>query len=306
MTTPWVNDGLATVPYLTLAEFKAMPTFIDYANLISGGAAAQQDAELYNVLLRATGWCDSYCEQRLQAHVVYEQVRTEMDRHGQIYLHPQNTPIRQITGLAYGSDFQNLTTLADFTQVWVEDSRGVVVSVIPFRGNWAGSLEFGGSPGRGGQCFVQFQYVAGFCSTTLAEPCAAGDRSVTVTDPTGLQPPATGLLGTLQGSTVRVWDPGAEEAAMVASGYTQGAVTVPLAAPLLSAHGAGAGISEMPPEVKQAVCSLAVAFMMREDVSDEDPFSSTPFGPSARRGEGAAGGLVDTAWQLLDPYRRIR
>lgn len=307
MTTPWINDGLATVPYLTLAEFKSMPTFMDYENLISGGSQAQQDAELYNVLLRASGWADNYCEQRLQAHVVYEQMRTEMDSRGRIYLHPKNTPVRQITGIAYGSEFQNLTELTDLTQIWIEDSRGIVVSVIPYRGMFTGSLEFGGVPFSGAPVFVELRYIAGYANTTLSGSVSAGGTSLPLADPTGLQPPTTGMLGTLTGSTARIWDPQNEEAVTVASGYTQGNTTVPVSSGLQFAHSAGAGVSELPPEAKQAVCALAVALLCREDVTDEEPFAGSTYGPALRRGGGGtAGGLVDTAWGLLDPYRRIR
>jgi hypothetical protein len=306
VTTPWVNDGLATVPYLTLAEFRAMPTWIDNSNLIENGAQVQQDAELLNVLLRASSWADNYCNQRLQAHLEYEQMRAQMDRHGRLYLHPKSTPVRQVTGLAYGFNFQSLTVLEDLTQIWVEDSRGIVASVIPLRGMWSGSLEFGGSGFSGAECFVELQYVAGFANTTLAATAAQGASSLTVTDPTGIQPPASGTFTTLSGSTLRIFDPALEEAVTVSTGYEQGQATVPLTGELVNTHAAGAGISELPPEVKQAVCCLAVALLMREDVTAEDPFPSTPFGPTLRRGRGQAGGLVDTAWQLLDPFRRIR
>jgi hypothetical protein len=306
VTTPWVNDGLATVPYVTLAEFKASPTWIDSENLIEGGNQGQQDSELYNVLLRATAWVDGYCEQRLQAHSVYEQMRAEMDRHGRIYLHPQNTPVRQITGLAYGFNFQNLTVLEDLTQIWIEDSRGIVVSVLPMRGTFSGTLEFGASGATGGQVFVEIGYVAGFGNSTLTAPATSGQSQVTVADATGFQPPFTGTLGLLAGSTARIWDPGFEEAVTVAAGYVQGATTIPLAATLQNNHSTGTGISELPPDIKQAVTALAVAYLCREDVTAEDPFGSTPYGPTLRRGTGQAGGLVDTAWQLLDPYRRIR
>jgi hypothetical protein len=307
VTTPAV-EGLLNAPYISLNEFRAAPTWIDTQDLIPGGATANEDDEMTNVLLRASAWADSYCGLRLGAHQSYEQTRARVDRQGVIKLHPSNVPVRQLTGLAYGSDFQNLTQITDFTQTWIEDARGIIVSSIPWRGSWAGSLEFGSAPPWGGEVYVVYSYVAGFASTTLASPANAAATSLTLADPTGLQPPNTTLIGTFGSSTARIWDPGLEEAVTVAPGYTAGANPVPLVSGLLNSHDTGTGVSEFPAEVHQAVIALAVALLMREDVADDDPWPDAQYGPAARRSGsgGRAGGLVETAWQLLDPYRRVR
>lgn len=316
MTTPTV-EGLLTTPYVTVAEFKAAPTYLDSDDLIPGGAQTMQDDELYNVLLRASAWADNYIRQRLGAHTVYEQARARLDKWGRVFLHPSNTPVRQVTGFAYGANFQMLTQLTDLTQTWVEDQRGIVVSAVPMRSQWSGTLEFGNLPPPGGEVYVEYSYVAGYCNTTLNASAAQGATSITVNDATGLQPPATGLLGTLAGSTARIWDPAFEEAVVVGSGFTQssGVTSVPLATPLLQAHTVTPGVtgqvsvSELPAECHEAVIALAVALLCRDDtVTEEEPYPGTPYGPTTRRGSsgGKAGGLVDTAWQLLDPYKRVR
>ena len=312
MTTPLVS-GYLTQPYVSVAEFKAAPTWLDVNDLVPGGVQAQQDAELFNVLLRASQWADNYCNQRLGAHTAFEQTRARVDRYGRIFLHPSNIPVRQVTALAYGPDPHLLTTLTDLTQVWIEDARGIVVSVIPFKGNFT-SLQFGLIPTSGSEVYVQYQYVAGWSSTVLGATVAAGGNQITVLDTTGLQvpsAPSVGLSLTLPGSTLRIWDPTIEEAVTVSS-IANNQVT--LTGNLINTHTVSpgpagqVGISEMPPEIHQAVISMAVALMLREDVSSEDPFSGTPYGPSARRSAkgGAAGGLLDNAWELLDPYRRVR
>ena len=320
MTTPLV-EGFLTQPYVTVAEFKATPTWLDVANLIPGDTnPAHQDAELFNVLLRASHWADNFCGQRLGAHVVQlEQTRARVDRYGRVKLHPSNVPVRQVTALAYGPNPQQMTTLTDFTQVWIEDARGIIVSAIPFRSTFFGSLEFGMIPTDGSEIYVQFQYVAGYASTVLSATAASGQNQITVADPTGLLAPAqlpVGLSLTLPGSTLRIWDSagsggGGEEAVTVQSINGN---TVTLTSNLLFTHTFAAGptgqvcVSEMPPEIHQAVVSCAVALMMREDVSDEDPFASTPYGPATRRSGsgGAAAGLLDNAYELLEPYRRVR
>lgn len=306
MTVPAV-EGLLAEPYVTLAEFKTAPTWMDVDDLVQDGDAQQQDSELYNVLLRASAWVDNWCGQRLGAHVATENTRAQLDKYGRAYIHPSNVPVRQVTGIAYGPDYQNLQLLTDLSQVWVEDARGIVVSVFPMRANFAGTLEFG-SARPNSEVYVQYQYVAGYASTVLAADAAEGATEIEVEDATGLQPPSTTILGAIGGSTARLWDPNLEEAVSVASGYTAGNTTVPLASPLKSAHAAGTSVSELPAEIHQATICFAVALMMREDVAADEPFSNTPYGPATRQSAkgGPAAGLLDTAYELLEPYRRVR
>ena len=46
MTVPTV-EGILTQPYVTVAEFKTAPTWLDVDNLVPGGIPEQQDAELF-------------------------------------------------------------------------------------------------------------------------------------------------------------------------------------------------------------------------------------------------------------------
>jgi hypothetical protein len=306
LTTPLV-EGILTQPYVGVAEFRAAPTWLDTDDLIPGGVQAKQDAELANVLLRASSWADNFCELRLGAHTVTEQTRARPDKDGLLYLTPANVPVRTVTALAYGTDFQNLTLLPNMTQTWVEDARGIIVSMFPFNASYFGTLQFGSTPRVDSEVFIQYQYVAGFANTTLTQTANSGTSSLTVADSTGFVAPASTLVGQLNGSVARIWDPSLEEAVSVASTYAGGNV-LPLQSPLTNTHAAGVVVSELPAEIRQAIICHAVALMLREDVSEEAPFPSTPFGPSARRSEsgGKAGGLIDHAMLLLEPYRRVR
>lgn len=197
--------------------------------------------------------------------------------------------------------------------VWVEKAKTIIVAPYPSGFNSAlSNFQFGGR--RAGQDYIyaQYSYVSGYCNTTLSEAAAKGATEVYLTDPTGLQPAVPGgLVGTIPGSVARIWDPvssdgttGGEEAFQVSPSWT-GGNPVQLAAPLVNAHAAGAGVSEMPPEVHQAVIALTVALLCREDVSDDEPFSRTPFGPTVRKSAkgGKAGGLVNHAESVLKRYR---
>lgn len=308
MTTPTV-EGLVTVPYVGLAEFKASPTWLDLQDLVEGGTQGQQDAELYNQLLKASSWAADFCMQPLHAHTAYEQARTRVDRWGNIYLHPSNNPVRSITGIAFGANFQNMTVMATpGKQAWVEDARGLVVALVPGQGNYLGQLQFGSAPRAGGQVYVAYQYIAGYANTYLTSPATASQSQLTVADPTGFLPATTTVLGTSIGASVaRIWDPAVEEAITIAPNYVQGANPLVLSGPLASNHVAGAQVSEIPADVRQAVVQYAAGLLTREDASTDAPFPGSP-GPTARRSgsRGVSGGLIEEAERALLPFRRVR
>jgi hypothetical protein len=54
-------------PYISVAEYKNAPTAINYDMLVVGGNAAAQDAELAEVILRASSYMNEYLNQNLVA-----------------------------------------------------------------------------------------------------------------------------------------------------------------------------------------------------------------------------------------------
>ena len=52
-------------PYITVTEYKNAPTSIDFDNLVVGGNAGAQDAELANAILRASSFIDEFLNQNL-------------------------------------------------------------------------------------------------------------------------------------------------------------------------------------------------------------------------------------------------
>lgn len=279
---------------------------MDTQDLVPGGNQATQDAELTNVLLRSSAWADNHCQLRLGAHACTEFTRARPDRNGQLYLTPSDFPVRSVTGLAYGMTVPSMTALTDLSSTWVEDSRGIVISLLPGQAQLS-SLQFGPTVRADAELFIEVAYVAGYCNTTLAAGATSGASSITVADPTGIAGPATGLLGPVAGTVARIWDPGLEEAITVTSSYTPGASSVPLKAPLANPHAAGVVVSEFPPEIRQAIICHAVAMLLREDATYDEPFPGS-VGPANRRAKkgGKAGGLLDHACMLLEPFKRIR
>jgi hypothetical protein len=299
-------------------EFLASPTWLDSQDLVSKGSTLQQGNELTNQLIKASGWAWTLAEQNLAAHKVYAQDRFPVDRWGNVYIVPGNSPVRSVDGLAWGSDFQNLTVLSlPSTQVWVERTgRASSIIVAPYPAGYSKGLsdfQFGGRRAAQDYVYVQYLYTAGYCVTTLAEDAISGATQINLTDPTGLQPGASsGLLGAIPGSIARIWDPadtsgstGGEEAIRVSPAWVAGTNPVLLTAPLAHNHAAGAAVDELPPEVHQAVIALTVALLCREDTAGDEPFSRTSFGPTVRESKsgGKAGGLVDHAKLILHRYR---
>lgn len=296
-------------------EFLASPTWTDSQDLVEGGNTLQQGNELTNQLIKASAWASRLAEQNLAAHKVYGQDRFPVDRWGNVYVVAENAPVRSLDGLAWGSDFQDLTVLSlPSSQVWIEKQQTIIVAPWP-NGytNGLSNYQFGGRRAGQDYLYVQYIYTAGYAVTTLSQSAAKDATEIYLTDTTGLQPGAsTGLLGAIPGSTARIWEPvdeagttGGEEAIQISSNWTAGTNPVLLTSPLANSHAAGAAVDELPPEVHQAVISLTVALLCREDTAGDEPFKGTPFGPTVRESKsgGKSGGLVDHAKHILGRYR---
>lgn len=301
-----------TVPYLTPAQFRAYPTWLDTNNLVDGGIDAIQDDALADALLSASAAADDICEDmRLSAHFVQgENLTTRPGAGGRIYLRPRDIPVRGITAVSYGADPASMcaASLIQGQTIWV-DQDGKNPSFRPGGGLgqvFTGTpIQFGPAPLPSLVSYVSWSYVAGYPATVLAAELAQGSSTASLTDPTGVLP----------GDVLRLYDIGKTEAVTVAAGYVPQnptappAVTaVPLAAPARFSHDDGTGITGLPRKILQAVIALTVAQLMREDVSEEAPVKM--FGTATRStggGErgGAAGGLMDDAQRWLAPYAPV-
>lgn len=290
---------LANVPYLTTATFKAYPTFLDLQNLVSGdNSAAHQDAELFNLLLRATNWAISQCNQPLHAHTMTENKRLRPDRQGRLKWHPSHNPVKQVTALSYGYLPNIMTAVTDLTGIWPEDDRQIVFPLAQLAPQF-GALQFGPAPGQS-EVYTTWTYAAGYVTTTLANSPAQAATSLQVKDATGI----------IAGDVLRIWEPGSEEAVTVAGSYVAGSTTVPLTAGLANAHTTGAGISQLPADVQQAIVNYTIALLLRPDTSKEDAFPDAPVPVSTRNADSRkdGSGLVAEAVRLLRDggYGRVR
>jgi hypothetical protein len=291
-----------TQPYVTVAAFRAHPTYLDTTNLRSGNSPNDQGAALREVLLKASAWADNFVSSGgFAAHVRTEQTRVWSDRYGRLHLSPADIPVTAVSGLSYGPSPTQLTTIID-PSVWIEDGRQVVVELGAGSVSWVGSLQFGAPVSA--DMFVQWSYTAGYVHTNMAASTSAGTTSITVADPTGTAP----------GVVLRITDPGREEAVTVAPSYVAGSTTVPLTAATTYAHTVTSdpacvvGVSALPADAHLAVVHAATAMLMRPDSAAEDAYPDTQVKTSTRdadpRHEGS--GLILEAKRILRSYRKAR
>jgi hypothetical protein len=294
---------MPAAPYVGVAAFKAHPTYLDLDGLRVGATTqAEQDAELNNILLLASGWADNEANQPLGAHLFTQQTRSRIDSQGNLRWHSEHGPVITVGTVGYGYSPTALTSI-DGSGAWVENDTNILLPIGAYSGAWSGSLQFG-APAANGQTFVRAAVVAGYVATVLGTGALAGATSLTVTDPTGIVP----------GGTYRLWEPGAEETVTVASTWIPPAVgtaptstAVALASPTAAAHTAGTDLSGMTPELRLAVTSKAVAMLMRPDVQVENsyPNASNTSSIRTRSGKSSADYAADAS-RILASYGRVR
>ena len=288
---------LTTIPYLTLEEYKNAPTAIDLDNLVwDSQDPAVQDAELRNVISRASSWADTYCNQVLGATTETEQQRTRYTKwDGSIRLHPRFSPIVALTDFNYGYP-TNMASLGDCSIAWIEEQEIIIPNAT--LGNWTsqGPLSFGAfNGGYANELFVKYTYVAGYTNTVVAVASAVGATQIVVQDGTGIT----------AGQMLTIYDGMNSEIITVANTYVFGSNTVPVSSPMTYAHDVDTSVSALPPAIKEAVILITTAFLkVRGDSAMNMTVSTTP--TIATPGSEKYGDELATAARLLSSYRRIR
>ena len=290
------TSPLYSTPYLTVAEYKQAPTAIDVDDLVGGGSQALNDAELSNVVARASSWIDTVCGQVLSATNDTEHGRARISRDGALRIHPRYWPVLEVTGFFYGVTPNALVTLTDVSGAWIEPME----ILIPLQGlgtSFLGQLGFS-SPRLGAEAFYRLIYVNGYPNATLATASVAGAATLTLSEVTGILP----------GSRFTVYDADFTETVTVASTWvpTSGQATVPLVGVTSKAHYApGVACSALPPAVKQAAIYVTSAILKARGSASLVMDSITP-GGSANGYPGGSATDMAMARELLAPYRRMR
>jgi hypothetical protein len=282
-------------PYLTVAEYKNAPTSIDYDNLVVGGNAGAQDAELANAILRASSFMDEYLNHNLNASTQTENQRVRITSQGMIALHPNNNPIISLQSFEYGSDPLNLSSLPDCSKVWFEEQQ-IIIPLASMSSTYSsqGPLAFGpyGAPRQ--QVFTRYQYTSGYVNSLIASATAAA-TSLTVQSADGI----------VAGMTLRIYDGASSEKVVVANSYTYGSTTVPLTSALAYTHASGIALGNLPQAIKQACILITTAFLkVRGDRSLTMNITTQPSGNIS--GGALYGSEIELALKMLDLYKRIR
>lgn len=295
MATGVTVDTFSERSYITVQEYKNAPTSIDFDNLVVGGNANAQDAELRNVILRASSYMDEYLNQNVVASRATETQRVRLTPNGYIALHPNQSPIVSLESFYYGGSPTNLIPLTDPSQCWFEQQQ-ILVPLSQMATTWSsqGPLAFGAGIGGTNQIFTKYTYVAGYANTTVVTAVAAA-TSLVVADPVGIIP----------GEMLRIYDGANSETVYVASNYTYGSATIPLSTPLVYSHSAGAAIGNLPNAVKEACILITSAFIKaRGDNSLTMNVTTSP--QVGIPGGMRYGGDIKLALDMVDKYRRVR
>jgi hypothetical protein len=299
------SNPIPADPYLTIDEYKQAPTGVNTDSLVPGDEAATL-AELANAILRASSWVDSICGQVLAATPDVEAGRLSMARDGTLKIHPRFTPVLEVTGISYGTEPGELSTMTDLSTLWVEPAQ-IIVPVVGVGSltSFSGPLGFSSAP-YGSPMYATWSYIAGWPNTLLTATANAGDTSITVGSDVGFIPGSTMLT---------IYDGSQTEAVTVAGTYIPGSTPVTLTGPLRFAHAqVGVSVSALPPAVKQAAILLTSALIQtRGAVAVIAPSVGgltakyTESGTAkANRNRQTGNSDVEMAIDLLAPYRRVR
>ena len=297
--TVFAQDLALVTPFVQVAAFKAHPTYLDLSNLRSGSSVqADQDAELFNILLIASASVENECNQPIQAHVQTDNRRLYVDRRGRLHLYPDHAPVRTVLSYSYQTSPGTTATSIANPTCWIEDGRQITVDLAGSAMSWSGALQLGG-PSPSQELFTSTTYVAGYANATMSS-CIQGATSITVSNPTGI----------FAGDTLRIWEPGKEESVVVGAGWA-GQNTVPFtpaAIPISAtqfAHAAGTGVTGFAADLTLATTYFAIDGLQRWGTSSAN-------WPGARV-KSATGKNMDnmTPWErkacrLLEPYGRTR
>lgn len=279
---------------LTAAEYRNAPTGVSTSSLVPGGDQAAQDAELANVIARASAWCENVCDQPLVASTHIENRMCRYTVGGWLSVHPERSPLNQLVAASVGTHGGNLVAVSDLTGAFVDQQQWV----IPTGGYGTFPLSLGGW--RGGRVLVRLTSVSAWANTTLTVAPAANATSITVADASGFTP----AVGTpAYDAPITIYDGENTETITVLS--VSGKVLT-LATGLQFTHAIGVAVSASPADLKQAAI-LATSAHIRQRGSDSMVVSPTAQPGTMLGADPMSGRDFYGARQILWPqYARVR
>jgi hypothetical protein len=236
--------GLPRTPYLTIAEFKAAPTSVDFGDLVLNGTQQQQDDALIQVIARASSEMDRFVHYVLAATKDTEQRRARVRSDGTVPVPLRGIPLLELDTFLVGTTPSTMQAIGGVSpqDTWHEDNVLFVPVVLASNLSW----------GIGSKVYCRYTYINGYPNTLLvAGTYMAGASSLV----------GVSSLGFYGGQQFTLYDSAqaGSEVLTVANSYIGGqgaSTTIPLAAPLAATHVASASnpiaISALPPAVKDA------------------------------------------------------
>ncbi len=278
-------------PYLTQVELLNAPTGINWASIpIKGSSTQQQAAEMNNLVLRATAWVDSWCNQKLQATHDTETVqlpgrRAVMRSDRSLYIHTKYSPIVSVQSVSYSVDGATWFPLSG-NIVLLDRSAFMLVPGIFSLG-----LPYQFDPTAG---FLQYVYTDGYPNALLTAAPLAAATSIALDDATGILP----------GSVLTIYSTETtQEEITVAASYvaTTGPQTIPLTSGLLYAHSIGDRVSALPTAVREATLLACIHYVRTRG---RDTISVSPAGGIRASMKISALEEFDEAKELITPFMR--
>ena len=239
--------------YLTNEEYRAAPTALATNNLVPGGDPAAQDNELAAIIKRASTFLDNTARQKLYATKATQNEKVRI-KDGYFVLRAYQDRVKTVDAFSWGATPTGLSAAATpipTSSYFIEENRVLFLTGSPGV-QWVGSLNMLATP-ISGSVWASWAYTAGWFTTRLAAAASIGATTVTVEDPTGIQP----------GAFLRLIDGARVADAQVSTAYVPGSVTVPLVSVLLEAFPIGAGFTEVEGDAKEA-CILATSHYIKD------------------------------------------
>lgn len=293
--------------YLTVEEYKRVPSGINTENLdyFSGITNSNaQDAELLNVIQRASSFIDSFCTlpYGFSATLVTETKATTMAGDGYLRIRTNSIPIIELKSLRYrmfpGSQWLDL----DLNSVQMYERYFETSMLVPYYGSPITGYSYPVtgpyfpylSPNlqanlQDRRMTVQYSYVSGYPHTEISVDALAGDSTITVVDSTGIK----------AGMTLTIYDGAFQEDVYVSADPVSNAIS--LSRPLLHNHKSGVGFSSIPADIKQA-CILLVNYFLKERSVNSITMEGVT-NPLMQKYDDVRD--IDLAKQLLRKYKRV-
>jgi len=320
---------LGLTPYISPTTLISAPTGIDFTTIPDvDSSPAQQNAEQWNICMRATSMADQYCGQLLRASVDIEVLRGPDYR---VTVGPQaggGVP-SPYWGLAGGNaraimsrwpilavNSVKVAANGVWPRVWTTLPAGFAEPELPPYGIYNSSAPqddaYGGQAiiiapgyvcwnlGRNGYV-LQISYVNGWPHTSLTASAAAGATTISVTDTTGWA--LANYPGTVTGATGTFKDGGQTETVTVtAASVTSGPGTLTLSSALQYPHQNGTILTTLPEAVEQACILFGTAQALTRGATTTTIHS---IGGHSQSTGGDTTMLNAEAELLLHPFRRM-